>query len=174
MTAQISTLTIKDGSGTDRDVQAVDLSGTGAGPWSFLHALVDPTGTPISSTNPLTSQDVGYALHAAAQQTISIPVAGTTTGLDVATLLTAANTADSVRAPLTAVPAWATGARLTVWGATGGITYRTDGVNPTATTGTPLAAGSAGFPIAGAASVAGLRLISQTSAAVTVTIEFLG
>ena len=42
------------------------------------------------------------------------------------------------------------------------------------TTGTPLAAGSVGFPIAGPASVAGLRLISQTSAAVTVTIEFLG
>jgi len=53
MTAQITTLSIKDGAGTDRAVQAVDLSGTGAGPWSFLHGLADASGSPISSANPL-------------------------------------------------------------------------------------------------------------------------
>ena len=53
MTAQITTLTIKDGAGADRTVQAVDLSGTGAGPWSFLHGLVDAGGTPLSAANPL-------------------------------------------------------------------------------------------------------------------------
>lgn len=53
MTAQITTLTIKDGAGADRTVQAVDLSGTGAGPWSFLHGLVDRAGNPYGPTNPL-------------------------------------------------------------------------------------------------------------------------
>ena len=53
MTAAITTLSIKDGAGADRTVQAVDLSGTGAGPFSFLHGLVDASGLPISSTNSL-------------------------------------------------------------------------------------------------------------------------
>lgn len=53
MTAQITTLTIKDGIGADRTVQAVDLSGTGAGPWSFLHGLVDRDGNPHGPANPL-------------------------------------------------------------------------------------------------------------------------
>lgn len=53
MTAAITTLTIKDGAGADRTVQAVDLSGTGAGPFSFLHGLVDASGLPISSANSL-------------------------------------------------------------------------------------------------------------------------
>lgn len=53
MTAALTTLSIKDGSGADRTVQAVDLSGTGAGPFSFLHGLVDASGLPISSTNSL-------------------------------------------------------------------------------------------------------------------------
>lgn len=53
MPATISTLPVPDANGTSRDVRAVDVSGTGAGPWAFLHVLSDKTGTAIDTGNAL-------------------------------------------------------------------------------------------------------------------------
>ena len=44
MAASVTTLTILDGNGTPRTVQALDLSGSGAGPFSFINNIVDGAG----------------------------------------------------------------------------------------------------------------------------------
>jgi hypothetical protein len=44
MAASVTTLTILDGNGTARLVQVLDLSGTGAGPFSFMNNMVDSAG----------------------------------------------------------------------------------------------------------------------------------
>lgn len=45
MAASLTTLKIIDGTGAQRTIQALDLSGTGAGPFTFVNNLIDGAGT---------------------------------------------------------------------------------------------------------------------------------
>lgn len=113
-------------------------------------------------------KDMSYAVQPAAQA----PLVATSAAQTLAQLLTSAHGTDAASCPLTAVPDWAQGVRISVDGASG-IRYRTDGVAPTASKGAPIAAGVCGFTVAGRPSVLAMQIISQGGDD-NITVEFLG
>lgn len=86
----LTTLPIKDGAGAARLIKAVDLSGTGNGPFITVHSLLDSTGaliTPAKDETALAGNTKLDTLHADLQALLSADA-----GLATAAAQTAANT----------------------------------------------------------------------------------
>lgn len=97
-------------------------------------------------------------------------VTATSTASSLATLLTAANTANGTLAPLTAVPSWATAVNITV--ESGAIRYRADGVPPTTAVGQPVNT-TASITINDPLALAAIMIIAQSGSPL-LSLEFRG
>ena len=72
MVASVTTLTILDGNGASRTVQVLDLSGTGAGPFSFMNNMVDGAGVNLLSINSAGAASVALTTGSASIGTVTV------------------------------------------------------------------------------------------------------
>jgi hypothetical protein len=78
MPATITTLSVLDAAGTTRDIRAVDVSGTGAGPYIFHHTLANAAGVAHDSSNPVSVSIAAGGIAAGTGTTRSADVLTTT------------------------------------------------------------------------------------------------